>query len=153
MKATWIVVLIVLASAPPASQGAQSADQTHQTESSSDSAGARIALARAVQHSPGDVAALTAYAEFLDRYGDPGAREAYSKLLAQLRTSGDSAHSAAIAKHLAVLDLLAGDREGAARNLATYNSISGKKLTLPAPAGAPASESVASASIPGPLRS
>ena len=70
MKATWIVVLIVLASAPPASQGAQSLDQTHQMESSSDSAGARIALARAVQRNPGDVGALTAYAEFLDRYGD-----------------------------------------------------------------------------------
>src|SRR5438445_6930205 len=104
MKAAWIVVLIVLASAPPASQGAQSLDQTHQMESSGDSAGARVALARAVQHNPGDVGALTAYAEFLDRYGDPAAREAYSKLLARLRTSGDSARSAAIAKHLAVLD-------------------------------------------------
>jgi len=55
-------------------------------ESSGDSAGARAALAHAAQSNPSDARALTAYAEFLDRYGDPAAREAYSKLLAQLRT-------------------------------------------------------------------
>ena len=50
-----------------------------QTEASGDSAGARAALARAAQENPNDVSALTGYAEFLERYGDPACREARSE--------------------------------------------------------------------------
>ena len=79
------------------------------------------------------MAALTAYAEFLDRYGDPGAREAYGKLLAALRNGGDQARAAAVARRLAMLDLLAGDRAAANTHLEAYRAAGGKAVTLGAP--------------------
>lgn len=153
MKSSLLAGIILLASANPALRGYQNLDQTQKMESSGDSAGARAALAQAVQSNPGDARALTAYAEFLDRYGDPAARETYARLLAALRGSGDTARAAVIAKRLAVLDLLAGDRDGAAQALETYSSSTGRKLTLPDAAAAPAAESSVTASIPGPIRS
>jgi hypothetical protein len=114
--------------------------------------GARTALARAAQSSPNSVAAWTAYAEFLDRYGDPGARDAYGSLLAALRNSGDSARAAMVAHRLALLDLLAGDRIAAGNHLAAYRTEDGKAVslgTLP-PANA---LNEGTANIPGPLRS
>ncbi|MEI9975415.1 MAG: hypothetical protein WDO73_27110 [Ignavibacteriota bacterium] len=101
-------------------------------EASGDAAGARAALAHAAESNPRSVPALTAYAEFLQRYGDPGAKEAYAKLLAALQQSGDTAHAAAITKRLALLDLTAGE--------------------APAPIDA-TKENVAMVPIPGPLRS
>ncbi len=153
MKASWLAGIILLASALPALRGYQNLDQIQKMESSGDSAGARAALAQAAQSNPSDPRALTAYAEFLDRYGDPGARQAYSKLLAVLRSSGDTARTAVIARRLAVLDLLAGDRDGAARNLETYNSSAGNKLTLPGTVRTATAEGAGTASIPGPIRS
>src|SRR5471030_1850569 len=153
MKSSLLAGIILLASANPALRGYQNLDQTQKMESSGDSAGARAALAQAVQSNPGDARALTAYAEFLDRYGDPAARETYARLLAALRGSGDSARAAVIAKRLAVLDLLAGDRDAAVQALETYSSSTGRKLTLPDAAAAPAAESAVTASIPGPIRS
>ena len=122
-------------------------------ESSGDTLGARTALARAAQASPNNVAAWTAYAEFLDRYGDPGAREAYSKLLVTLRNGGDSARTGAVARRLAMLDLLAGDRAAAETHLEASRAAGGKAVTL---GKAPAPKSPADAGtalIPGPLRS
>src|SRR5947209_2614725 len=154
MNGSWsgFVAVTLLALVSPALEQAQSLDQIQKMEASGDSAGARSALGRAAQGEPANVGALTAYGEFLERYNDPGARETYSKLLAQLRTSGDTARAAVIAKRLAILDLLAGDREGAARSLETFNSTSGRKLALP-PAGGAGAESQTTVPIPGPLRS
>src|SRR5262249_14085711 len=69
----------------------------------------RTALARAAQSNPNSVSAWTAYAEFLDRYGDPGAREAYTKLLEAMRASGDSGKTAAVEHRIKIYGLLAGD--------------------------------------------
>ena len=80
MKASLFYAIVILASASSPILGEQSSS-IQQMETSGDTLGARTALARAAQASPNNVAALTAYAEFLDRYGDPGAREAYGKLL------------------------------------------------------------------------
>src|ERR1035438_1197216 len=110
MKASLFYAIVILASASSPILGEQSLDSIQKMEASGDTMGARTALARAAQASPNNVAAWTAYAEFLDRYGDPGAREAYGKLLAALRNGGDSARTAAVARRLALLDLLAGDR-------------------------------------------
>src|SRR5215831_3762667 len=102
-----------------------------QLETAGDTMGARSALARAAQG--GDVSSLTAYAEFLDRYGDPQAREVYGRLLTALRNSGNTARANAVSHRLALLDLLAGT---AARS------------------GKPAqSEAWPTTNIPGPLRS
>ena len=82
-----------------------------QTGVSGDSAGTRAALARAAEENPKDIAALTGYAEFLERYGDPACREAYAKLLEALRNTGDTARAGLIARRLAVIDLLDGGIE------------------------------------------
>src|SRR5690242_19501883 len=97
------------------SWGGVYAQSPAQLEASGDALGARTALARAAQSNPNNVAALTAYAEFLDRYGDPQAREAYSKVLAALRNAGDTTRAAAVSQRMALLDLMAGDKAGSQR--------------------------------------
>ena len=117
MKASLFYAIVVLASASSPILGEQSLDSIQKMEASGDTTGARTALANAAQTSPNSAAAWTAYAEFLDRYGDPAAREAYGKLLAALRNGGDSARAATVARRLALLDLLAGDRIAANTHL------------------------------------
>ncbi len=148
MKVLLSVVLICAAFTP----GSLGQD-VRQMERSGDVAGARAALASAVQSSPNDVRALAGYAEFLDRYNDPAARAAYGKLLAALKNAGNAARTQAVARRLAELDLLAGDRAAAARSLDAFRAANGSGLALP---DAPASSAVDSPGIieiPGPLRS
>ena len=124
-----------------------------QTEASGDSAGARAALARAAQENPNDVSALTGYAEFLERYGDPACREAYARLLEALRNSPDRARAGVIARRLAAIDLLAGDSAAAARDLEAYRAATGQNLAAPAaPSGSASAENWPTAPIPGPMR-
>src|SRR5664279_481221 len=117
MKASLFYAIVLVASAASPILGEQSLDSIQKMEESGDTMGAHTALARAAQASPNSVAAWTAYAEFLDRYGDPGAREAYGNLLAALRAGGDSARAGTVARRLALLDLLAGDRNAAGAHL------------------------------------
>src|ERR1051326_6750671 len=107
-----------------------SLDAIRKMEMSGDTAGARIALARAADSNPNNVPALTAYAEFLERYGDPSSREAYNRLFTALRNSGDTARIAAIARRLAILDFLAGDNAAAQGHLQAYKS-AGANVKLP----------------------
>jgi hypothetical protein len=144
MKSLSVFALAVLTLLSSARVGAQ-------TEVSGDAAGARAALARAAQDNPHDVSALTGYAEFLERYGDPACREAYARLLEALRNSRDTARAGVVARRLAAIDLLAGDSAAAARDLEAYRAATGKSLasvsTTPA-----APENWGTAPIPGPLR-
>src|ERR1035441_9556326 len=126
MKASLLYAIVILAYAASPIRGEQSLDSIQKLEASGDTMGARTALARAVQTSPNSAAAWTAYAEFLDRYGDPGAREAYGKLLAALHNGGDSVRTGAVARRLALLDLLAGDRNAAEGHLEVYRGAGGK---------------------------
>jgi hypothetical protein len=128
---------------------AQSPESISKMEAAGDTLGARAALARAADSN--SVAALTQYAEFLERYGDPGARDAYRKLLTALRNAGDNQRAASAARRLALLDLLTGDAGAASRDLDAYRTASGKAAALPA-AAAPG-EPWPTAAIPGPLRS
>jgi len=148
MKASLFYAIAIFAFTSPAIIGQQSPDSIH----TGDTASTRAALARAAQNNPNNPAALTEYAEFLDRYGDPGARDAYGKLLAALRTSGDQAHTAAVARRLAMLDLLAGDNGAANSHLEAARAAGGKVATLQSP-GTAAAASQGTANIPGPLRS
>jgi hypothetical protein len=97
---------------------------------SGDSAGTRAALARAAEDN--NPAALNAYAGYLERYGDPAARDVYSRLADLRHSAGDAAGEAAARHRLTILNLLAGGR------LAASNA-----------AGKP----WPTATIPGPLRS
>ena len=153
MKASLLYAIVILASASSPIPGEQNLDSIQQMEASGDTAGARTALARAAQANPNNVAAWTAYAEFLDRYGDPGAREAYAKLLAALHNGGNSARAAAVSRRLALLDLLAGDRNAAGTHLEAYRSSGGKTATLGTPPAAKPPGSEGAATIPGPIRS
>jgi hypothetical protein len=151
MRASLLCAVVILASATCSIYGEQSLDSIQKLEASGDIAGARAALARAVQNSPNSAATWTAYAEFLDRYGDPGTREAYTNLLAALRNGGDSARAGTVARRLALLDLLSGDRVAADSHFAAYRASGGAATTLGTPAAkSPAREGTAS--IPGPLR-
>jgi hypothetical protein len=152
MKASLFYAIVILASASSPMLGEQSLDSIQKMEASGDTMGARAALVRATQTSPNSVAIWTAYAEFLDRYGDPGAREAYGSLLTALRDGGDTVRAATVARRLALLDLLAGDRIAAETHLAAYRAADGKSVSLGtlSPANSLAGEGTAN--IPGPLR-
>lgn len=132
-------------------QASPSLERTRQMERSGDSSEARNLLSRAAQSSPEDATALAEYAQFLDRYGDPGSRAAYGKLLALIEKTGDAKQQAAIARRLVTLDLLAGDRAAAERHLQQYHAAGGTGLSLP-PQG-PDRPAPGLVSIPGPLRS
>jgi hypothetical protein len=121
-------------------------------EEKGDGAEARDQLRRVAESQPNNPLALEAYAEFLDRHHDAGARETYgtlSQLLA--RNSGTASERAKIARRLTILDLLAGDRAGAAKHLDEFRANGGTGLTLPSTS---ASTAIAGyIEIPGPLRS
>src|SRR6516165_6644856 len=80
---------------------AQNIDQVRRMEAAGDLSGARTALLRAAEGGPANVAALTNYAEFLDRHSDPASLQAYARLLTVLRQQNDSANSALVARRLA----------------------------------------------------
>jgi hypothetical protein len=154
MKAFPVLIFFALTYVCSPLGGQQPPDSVRKMEISGDTMGARTALARAVASAPNSIPALTAYAEFLDRYGDPACHEAYAKLLAALRTAGNTARAGTIAGRLASLELLAGDRDAASRDLETYHSGTGKNANLGTPPAAPGpKEPGLTASIPGPLRS
>jgi len=117
-----------------------------QMETKGDPAGAREFLERGAQNGAAD--SLEAYAQFLDRHHDPAAREAYEKFLKVAQ--GDQRIFAA--SRLAILDLVAGDRDAAARHLEQYRAAGGRDLNL-APSSTPAPEKRQTVPIPGPLRS
>src|SRR4051794_17770282 len=113
MKATLLYAIAIIVSAASAALGEQNLDQVQKLEAAGDTQGARAALARTAQANPNNIAAWTAYAEFLDRYGDQQARDAYTKLLNALTSAGDTAKAANVARRLALLDLVYGDRSAA----------------------------------------
>jgi hypothetical protein len=136
VKVFSVFIILVLSSIAPALRAQSNLDQIRKMEASGDRAGARTALAKDAQNEPNNVAILSAYAEFLDRYGDPAARPAYAELFAALKSSGDSARTNAVAHRLAILDLLAGEHVA----------------DVPKPASA-AAAAWPTTPIPGPLRS
>jgi len=124
-------------------------DRIRQLEASGSVAQARAELQKAAQERSSDAVALAAYAEFLDQYGDPGARQAYEKLLA---VETNSEKKAAAARRLAVLDLIAGDQTAAARHLEAFKSAGGTGLAMPANTK-PRGPQTSIVEIPGPMRS
>jgi hypothetical protein len=135
VKALSVLIAVVLTSVAPALRSQTNLDEIRKMEASGDRSGARTALARAAENNPKNIAILTENAEFLERYGDPGARQAYTKLLAAVKTSGDSARTAAVSRRLEILELLVGSHPSG---------------DMPKPA---ASQPWPTTPIPGPLRS
>ena len=153
MKRSAVVAILSLLCAA-AIWADENTDRAAQLEKSGDPAGARQALARAVQNAPSNLETLGAYAAFLERYGDPEARTLYRQLLTQSNKSGDRARAAEASRQLVLLDLMAGDRAGAGADLDAYHAAGGadwKNGALPAPkTGGPEAKTI---EIPGPMRS
>jgi hypothetical protein len=129
------------------------AGETWQLESKGGAIEARDRLQKAAEATPPDAAALRAYAEFLDHHRDPGARAVYAKLDQSLaRDRQRTPERTAVLRRLAILDLIAGDRDAALQHVKAYRDAGGAGLSL---AQAPASEAVKEnfIEIPGPLRS
>jgi hypothetical protein len=123
-------------------------------EMEGDSRGARNLLREACQRSPRDVAALTAYAEHLDRYRDPQARQAYADLLKALDNGAETApRRQQILKRMVTLHLLAGDREQASRYLQMARDAGHARWEMPAQDAKPQWLPMEMVPIPGPLRS
>src|ERR1017187_6498085 len=153
MKAFSIVFLFVFVLAL---QGSQNLERARQLAESGDGPGARALLAHAAQSAPDNIAALTEYAEFLDCHPDPAAIEAYSKLLAALDQSTHRRERAAVARRMAELSFLQGDRAGALRSLEIYHNSGGAAPGSATPAAAPPGNPAGDQSyveIPGPVRS
>lgn len=117
-----------------------------QMESKGDAAEAREYLARAAQNGGAD--AKLAYAQFLDEHRDPGAHQAYEKVLETAR--GDQRELAS--RRMLILDLIAGDRKAAQHDLEQYRNAGGRDFSLP-PIAQISRETRQTIAIPGPLRS
>jgi hypothetical protein len=150
MKSSWVAILnvIVFVSMLPAGQNL---DRARQLEASGDVMGARGLLARAAQAST-DISALAEYAEFLDLHGDAAAKEAYTKLLAALDGPAHRAERVAVARRLAELSLLAGDRSAADSYLGILRE-AGEDFTAPVPPANAGEGNREYIEIPGPLHS
>src|ERR1035437_6864929 len=77
----------------------------------------------------------------------------YGNLLAALRAGGDSARAGTVARRLALLDLLAGDRNAAGAHLDAYRAAGGQAVSPGTPPEANSPADQGTANIPGPLRS
>ena len=145
----WLAGCLVFSAAW--ATGQDLATQAWRLESSGSGEQALASLRQAAAAAPNDPVALRAYAEFLERHHDPAARETYARLSQLLqRTSAPAEQRAAVAQRLAILDLLAGDRESSARDLRDYSAAGGKDLALPSLQTPTAPNYI---EIPGPLRS
>jgi hypothetical protein len=147
-----LVVLGVLASLHPLS-GQDVVTRARELERRGEAAEARQLLRRTAENAPNDPAVLSAYAEFLDRYRDPAAREVYDKLLGLLSRPDQRSARAATARRLVLLSLMAGDRAGAARYLEVYRAAGGGDWPAGVRLEAPPAEEGPYIEIPGPFES
>jgi hypothetical protein len=152
MKSLLIVLVVFFAVFAVNLQASQNLDRARQLEASGDGAEARALLAHAAQSAPGNITALTEYAEFLDCHADPAAIEAYGKLLAALDQPAHRQQRASVARRMAELSLLQGDRAAASRSLEIYRSAGGSFILPATPSETPAGDRPY-IEIPGPLRS
>jgi hypothetical protein len=128
------------------------ADEAWRLEARGEAAQAQSRLRQAAEGASANVASIRAYAEFLDRYRNPEALGAYTRLAQILeRTNAPAAEKAFAHRRLAILELTAGHRDAAAAQLAAYTAAGGAGLTLAA-AAAPA-QAQNFIDIPGPLHS
>src|SRR5579871_1656046 len=85
-------------------------DRAHRYEDAGDLAAAREVYARALQSAPNDAELVTGYAQLLERYRDPAAREAWRKSASLWRAAGRTQDAVHAARQAVKLDLIAGDR-------------------------------------------
>ena len=91
----------------------EAVDRAHQYEDVGDSAMVRDVYSKALEASPRDPELLNAYAQTLERYRDPGAREAYRKSAVLWKSAGRAPDALAAERRAVLLDLIAGDHAAA----------------------------------------
>ncbi len=128
----------------------ETVDRAQKFEDSGDLTAARDAYSRALRTAPRDPELLTGYARMLERYRDPGARELWRNAAASLKAAGRLPDAMSSERRAVLLDLIAGDRSAAAKDLAEYRSLGGQDLELPQSSAVAATHTI---QIPGPLRS
>jgi hypothetical protein len=129
----------------------EAVDRAHKYEDAGDSAAARETYAKAIQATPNDPEVLTGYAQTLERYKDPGAREAWRKSAGLWKTAGRTPDALRSTRRAVLLDLIAGDRMAAEADLASYSALGGTDLQLPS--SADSTQKHETVPIPGPIRS
>lgn len=146
------IFITVISASLAISSWAQAGDlstRAWQMESKGDATGARELLQRAAESNSATVGVLRDYAEFLDRHHDPGARDAYRKLLGVTSQQ----ERGQVTRRLAILDLLAGDEQAARQHLDDYRAAGGTDLALPPAQTGKGADKAHIMTIPGPLRS
>jgi hypothetical protein len=129
----------------------EAVDRAHKSEDAGDSAAAEQIYSKALQANPNDPELLTGYAQILERYKNPGARDAYRKSATLWKNAGRAQEALRSARRAVLLDLIAGDRAAVQADFATYSALGGTDLQLPLlPAGGIQKQSIP---IPGPIRS
>jgi len=124
------------------------AARVRQMEVKGDARSARQMLEQALKSSPSDAGVWALWANFLDQRSDTEARAAYEKAI-ELSTGPARAE---LARRLAVLDLVSGDRAAGERHLALAEQAGQTAMRLGA-TPASARRPFATIEIPGPLRS
>jgi hypothetical protein len=149
MRVSSSLLLLLLAGGLSAHEAV---DRAQKYEDSGDSSAAREVYAGALRATPNDPELLTGYAQILERYRDPRARETWRKSAESWKNAGRTQDAARSARRAVLLDLIAGDRASAEADFATYEASGGRDLHLPEPmtGAVPRRESVL---IPGPMRS
>src|SRR6202789_4124327 len=109
----------------------EAVDRAHKYEDAGDFAALREVYAKALQSSPSDPELLYGYAQALERYRDPGAREAYRRSADLWKNEGRAQDALAAERRAVLLDLVAGDRSAAEKDLTEYRSLGGGDLQLP----------------------
>jgi hypothetical protein len=143
-------IALILTSVLPLS-ASEALDRAHQHEDAGDSAAARDSYTRSIRQTPNDAELLNGYADFLERFHDPGAAAAYRKAAQVWKTEAKKPNAAAAERRAVLLDLIVGDRKAAVADLADYRSLGGNDLQIPEAAKAATERQMIE--IPGPLRS
>jgi len=130
----------------------ETVDRAHKYEDAGDSAAAREVYTKALRATPNDPEILTGYAQLLDRYKDPGAREAWRRSTTLWKTAGRTPDALNAARQALLLDLIAGDHAAAAADAQVWRDLGGSGF---APSDSPAASAHAASTItiPGPLKS
>ena len=129
----------------------ETVDRASRMEEAGDSGAARDLYVKALRAAGNDPELLSGYASLLERYHDPAARAAWRRSAANWKNRNNNANAMADQRRAIMLDLIAGDKASAGKDLAEFTAWGGSGFDLPVATAS--AIPMASTDIPGPLRS
>jgi hypothetical protein len=152
MRGTGVGVLALVLCGASVRAAEDPVAEARRLEAQGNSLDARAVLERAARAPAVEPGVLAAYAEFLDRRNEPGARQAYERAFT---AAASSEARRGLARRLVVLALLSDDQAAAVRHLEAYRAAGGADFSAPPPPRRPSAEVEQRAviEIPGPLHS